>query len=194
MADHLNDHFTNVAVELNRKIVKSKNMHLWYLGSIKESNMFLTPTTPNDTEVLIGNMKVNKGVRPNSVPTKILKDYKSEFCKPLSDMINTSFTIVSLKWQILFLFIRKVTSSTTTIIDPYLFFLTLLKSLRKWNILDYQVSWIKIRFFQVFSVVFEVNIPQTMPLLVSLKWFDQHLTMISSRVVYLLTYRNHLIL
>ena len=194
MADHLNDHFTNVAVELNRKIVKSKNMHLWYLGSIKESNMFLTPTTPNDTEVLIGNMKVNKGVRPNSVPTKILKDYKSEFCKPLSDMINTSFTTVSLKWQILFLFIRKVTSSTTTIIDPYLFFLTLLKSLRKWNILDYQVSWIKIRFFQVFSVVFEVNIPQTMPLLVSLKWFDQHLTMISSRVVYLLTYRNHLIL
>ena len=37
-------------------------------------------------------MKVNKGVRPNSIPTKILKDYKSEFCKPLSDMINTSFT------------------------------------------------------------------------------------------------------
>ena len=56
--------------------------------------MFLTPTTPNDTEVLIGNMKVNKGVRPNSIPTKILKDYKSEFCKPLSDMINTSFTTV----------------------------------------------------------------------------------------------------
>ena len=94
MANHFNDHFTSAAVELNRKIVKSKNMHLWYLGSIKESNMFLTPTTPNDTEVLIGNMKVNKGVRPNSIPTKILKDYKSEFCKPLSDMINTSFTTV----------------------------------------------------------------------------------------------------
>ena len=136
MANHFNDHYTSVAVGLNRKIVKFKNMHLWYLGSIKESNMFLTPTTPNDTEVLIGNMNVNKGVRPNSIPTKILKDYKSEFCKPLNDMINTSFTTVSLKWQILFLFIRKVTSSTATIIDPYLFFLTLLKSLRKWNIFD----------------------------------------------------------
>ena len=34
--------------------------------------MFLTPTTPNDTEVLIGNMKVNKEVRPNNIPTKIL--------------------------------------------------------------------------------------------------------------------------
>ena len=46
--------------------------------------MFLTPTKPNDIEDLIGNMKVN------IIPTKILKDYKSEFPKPLSDMINTS--------------------------------------------------------------------------------------------------------
>ena len=37
-------------------------------------------------------MKVNKGVGPNSIPTKILKDYKSELSKPLRDMINTSFT------------------------------------------------------------------------------------------------------
>ena len=37
-------------------------------------------------------MNVNKGIGPNSIPTKILKDYKSEFSKRLSDMINTSFT------------------------------------------------------------------------------------------------------
>ena len=37
-------------------------------------------------------MKVNKGVDPNSIATKILKDYKSEFSKRLSDIINTSFT------------------------------------------------------------------------------------------------------
>ena len=74
-----------------RKIVKSKNTYLSYLGSMEENNMFLTPTTPDDTEVLIGNMKVNKGVGPNSIPTKILKDYKSEVSKPVIDMINTSF-------------------------------------------------------------------------------------------------------
>ena len=59
---------------------------------MKENSMFLTPATPDDIEVLIGNMKVNKGVSPNSFPIKILKDYKSKFSKPLSDMINTSFT------------------------------------------------------------------------------------------------------
>ena len=37
-------------------------------------------------------MKVNKGVGPNSIPTKILKDCKLQFSKPLSDMINTCFT------------------------------------------------------------------------------------------------------
>ena len=59
-------------------------------------------------------MKVNKRVGPNNIPTTILKDYKSEFSKPLSGMINTSFTTgnspVPLKWQMLFLFIRKVRS------------------------------------------------------------------------------------
>ena len=68
-------------VTFNRKIVKSKNMHLSYFGTMKENNMFLTPTTPNDIEVLIDNMKVNKGVCQNSIPTKILKNFKSEFRK-----------------------------------------------------------------------------------------------------------------
>ena len=85
-------YFTSIAGELNRKIVKSKNTHLSYLGSMKENNMFLTPTTADDIEGLIRNMKVNKGVGPNSIPTKILKDCKSKFFKPLSDMINISFT------------------------------------------------------------------------------------------------------
>ena len=53
--------------------------------------MFLTLATLNDIKVLTDSMKVNKGVGRNSIPTKILKDYKSEFSKPLSDMINTYF-------------------------------------------------------------------------------------------------------
>ena len=51
---------------------------------MKENNMFLTPTTPDDIQVLIGNMKVHKGNGPNNIPTEILKDYKSEFSEPFS--------------------------------------------------------------------------------------------------------------
>ena len=36
-------------------------------------------------------MKTNKASGPNSIPTKILKLFKKEFSKPLSDIINLSF-------------------------------------------------------------------------------------------------------
>ena len=36
-------------------------------------------------------MKTNKASGPNSIPTKILKLFKKEFSKPLSDIINLPF-------------------------------------------------------------------------------------------------------
>ena len=36
-------------------------------------------------------MKTSKASGPNSIPTNILKLFKKEFSKPLSDMINMSF-------------------------------------------------------------------------------------------------------
>ena len=59
IANHFNGYFTSIAGEPNRKNAKSKNMQLSYLGFMMESNMFLTPTTPNDIQVLIENIKVN---------------------------------------------------------------------------------------------------------------------------------------
>ena len=51
----------------------------------------LSPTLPEDIEDLISSMKTNKASGPNSIPTKILKLFKKEFSKPLSDIINLSF-------------------------------------------------------------------------------------------------------
>ena len=62
IANYFNSYFASIAGKLNRKIVKSKSMHLSYIGSMKRNNMFLRPTTPDDIEVLIGNMRENKGV------------------------------------------------------------------------------------------------------------------------------------
>ena len=50
---------------------------------------FFPPTTAADIESLINCIKLNKG--PNSIPTKILKEFKTELSEPLSDMINVSF-------------------------------------------------------------------------------------------------------
>ena len=102
---------------------------------MKENNMFLTPTTSNDIEVLIENMKVNKGIDPNSIQTKILKHHKSEFPKSLSDMINTSFTTgifaSALKVANVVPIYKKGGKLDCNSYQPYLFFLTLVKFLRK---------------------------------------------------------------
>ena len=149
-------------------------------------------------------MKVNKGVGPNSIPTKILKDYKSELSKPLRDMINTSFTTgifpSALKVANIIPIHKKVDKLDCNNYQPISLLSNISKIFEKMMHIEMQflrimqVSWIKIKFFHVFSLAFEINIPHTIPLLVSPKWFDQHLTIISSRVMYLSVYRKHLIL
>ena len=62
-----------------------------YLGQITDETIFLSPTTPADIESLINCIIPNKAIGPNSIPTKILKEFKTELSEPLSDMINVSF-------------------------------------------------------------------------------------------------------
>ena len=45
IANYFNGYFNSIAGKLNGKIVKSKNMNLSYLGSMKENNVFNTNNT-----------------------------------------------------------------------------------------------------------------------------------------------------
>ena len=90
-ANYFNTFFTSVAAKLNEKIVKAKKPFSHYLGQITDETIFLSPTTPADIESLINCIKPNKAIGPNSIPTKILKEFKTELSEPLSDMINVSF-------------------------------------------------------------------------------------------------------
>ena len=71
--------------------MKAKKPFSHYLGQITDETIFLSPTTPADIESLINCIKPNKAIGPNSIPTKILKEFKTELSEPLSDMINVSF-------------------------------------------------------------------------------------------------------
>ena len=90
IANHFNTFFASVAAKLNEKIVKGKKPFSHYLGQITDETIFLSPTTPADIESLIIYIKPNKAIGPNSIPTKILKEFKTELSEPLSDMINVS--------------------------------------------------------------------------------------------------------
>ena len=58
---------------------------------LKPKTNFLFPAVPEDVEDLISSMKTSKASGLNSIPTNILKLFKKEFSKPLSDIINMSF-------------------------------------------------------------------------------------------------------
>ena len=83
---------TSVAAKLNKKIAnKPKIPFSHYLEETTDETIFLSSATPPDIESLINCIKPNKVIGPNSIPTKILKEYKTELSEPLSDMINVSF-------------------------------------------------------------------------------------------------------
>ena len=88
IANHFNTFFTSVAAKLNEKIVKTKKLFSHYLGQTTDETIFLSPTNPADIESLINCIKPNKAIGPNSIPTKILKEFKSELSEPLSDIRN----------------------------------------------------------------------------------------------------------
>ena len=80
-------------------------------------------------------MKTNKASGPNSIPTKILKLFQKEFAKPLSDIINLSFNqgvFPNLLKIPNVIPIHKVTSLTVITTYLFLFYLTLVKFLRKY--------------------------------------------------------------
>ena len=49
---------------------------------------FSPATTLADIESLINCIKPNKAIDPNSIPTKILKEFKTEISEPLNDLIK----------------------------------------------------------------------------------------------------------
>ena len=70
--------FASVAAKLNEKIAKAKKLFSHYLSQITDETIFFYPTTPVDIESLINCIKPNKTIGPNSIPTKILKEFKTE--------------------------------------------------------------------------------------------------------------------
>ena len=50
-----------------------------HLGQITDEIIFLSPTTPEDVEFLLNCIKPNKAIGPNSIPTKILKEFQTHY-------------------------------------------------------------------------------------------------------------------
>ena len=92
IANHLDYFFTDIAGEIDKAIGPSnKNPHD-YLCNPNENSFYLSPTFKEDIEDIISTARTDKACGPNNIPTRILKDFKKELSKSLSDVINSSFS------------------------------------------------------------------------------------------------------
>ena len=78
IVNHFKTFFTSVVTKLSEKNVKAKKPFSHYLGQTTDETIFLSQTTPAEKESLINYIKSNKTIGPNSIPTKILKEFKTQ--------------------------------------------------------------------------------------------------------------------
>ena len=71
-------------------MLTNKN-YIDYLTNPSEKTFFYRPTTLDETEDIIKILSVGKSLGPNSIPTKLLKQFSKSISIPLSNLINLSF-------------------------------------------------------------------------------------------------------
>ena len=93
IANSLNMFFCNKPKEIEKKLIPPKTDFSDYLKDPANNTFYISPTNAREVEQKLKTLKTNKAVRPNSIPTKILKTYSKTLSKPLSELINLSFAM-----------------------------------------------------------------------------------------------------
>ena len=92
ISNHFNKFFSSITGKLVWKISNTTKTFDSYLNKQPEKSFFHLPTSSDDVEALISNLKVHKTVGPGSISTIILKQFKKFISKPLENLINLSFS------------------------------------------------------------------------------------------------------
>ena len=92
LADSFNNFFVAIAENINKKIIHTNANYKDYLKNSVTNSFFLKPTNEGEVNSIIKQMKTNKALGPNSIPTKTLKMSQQIVAKPLAYLINLSFS------------------------------------------------------------------------------------------------------
>ena len=92
MAETFNNFFVTIASDIDSKIIRTNTSYKDYLQDSVFNSFFLKPATKKEVISVINEMKTNKSTGPNSIPTHTLKISNQIICKPLTYLINLSFS------------------------------------------------------------------------------------------------------
>ncbi len=90
IADTINKFYVNIGKSVEQKIPKVDRSFLYYLRNRNPYNIVLNPCSAEEVRKYISDMLPSKATGPNSIPTRILKEFIDELVEPLVDLINKS--------------------------------------------------------------------------------------------------------
>ena len=86
------NHLHNLYISVVQNLVKKYQKHLTHTLKVQTKTLFLSPITKEDVEDLLSTLRTQKSIDSSSLPSKVLKDFKKCFSKPISDLINLTFS------------------------------------------------------------------------------------------------------
>ena len=90
IANEFNNHFTEIAKEIEAKLI-APNFHFSnYLSEPVEETLTFRATNDLEVTSIINSLNARKGFGPASIPTDFLKLFKDELSKPISLLANFS--------------------------------------------------------------------------------------------------------
>ena len=93
MTDSFNNFFLSIAGNIDNKIIHANSNHKDYLeNSVSNQFILFKPTSEEEVTSIIKQMKTNKALGTNSIPTKILKLSQQIIAKPLVYLFSLSFS------------------------------------------------------------------------------------------------------
>ena len=71
ISNHFNKFFSTIAQKIHSKLVKTNQHFSNFLSEPLQSNIFLTPTLPDEIQEIIKSLNSKKSRGPNSISTKV---------------------------------------------------------------------------------------------------------------------------
>ena len=75
ISEEFNNFFGTIAEKIDKKTPKSNKHFSNYLKNQNLNSFFLDAVTEVESESIIGNLNSRKTIGPNSIPTRILKEF-----------------------------------------------------------------------------------------------------------------------
>ena len=90
LSQTFNEFFSTIAQKIESKLINTTKVK-HYLTEPTTNTFILTQTNTEEIEDIIKTLNIRKSIGPNSIPTKLLKQFSKEISIPIEKLINLSF-------------------------------------------------------------------------------------------------------